>query len=125
MNSAVLSFLEIIKLFFTLFKVKDMFKSWFKKKTSEKEESLIKSGPSPEKLGKSAPVPPTGKKIFELSEAEKAEYVQLYYFLLGSHWRVPIESFMDQYCIFFDDEEENKLEYTTYHKVFFISHKVK
>jgi The ARF-like 2 binding protein BART len=97
-----------------------MFKSWFnKKKKDEKAESSIKAGPSASALTKSSESEPQKKsqKVFELSESEKGHFMQLYCFLLGSHWRVPIESFMDEYCIIFDDEEENKLEYTTYHKV--------
>lgn len=97
-----------------------MFKSWFTKKKTEKEpQRAPKAGPSPATLSQSKAQEDATKKkkVFQLSETEKNHFVQLYYFLLGSHWRVPIESFMDEYCIIFDDEEENKLEYTTYHKV--------
>jgi hypothetical protein len=32
-------------------------------------------------------------------------------------WRAPVVSFIEEYCLVFDNEEENKLEYTTIHKV--------
>ena len=32
-------------------------------------------------------------------------------------WKTPILSFIEEYCIVFDDEDENKFEYTTIHNV--------
>lgn len=32
-------------------------------------------------------------------------------------WKTPILSFIEAYCIVFDDEDENKLEYTPIHNV--------
>jgi len=39
-------------------------------------------------------------------------------FLRSPRWKTPIMSFLDEYCIVFDNEEENKLEYTSIHKDF-------
>lgn len=39
-------------------------------------------------------------------------------FLQSPPWRVPIDSFIDENCIVFDNEEECKFEYTTIHKNF-------
>ena len=39
-------------------------------------------------------------------------------FLRSPRWKTPVMSFIDHYCNVFDDEEENKLEYTTIHKEF-------
>jgi len=39
-------------------------------------------------------------------------------FLRSPRWKTPIMSFLDEYCIIFDDEEENKLEYTKIHTDF-------
>ena len=36
-------------------------------------------------------------------------------FLRSPRWKTPIMSFLDEYCIVFDNEEENKLEYTKIH----------
>lgn len=33
-------------------------------------------------------------------------------------WKIPIYDFIDEHCIIFDDEEENKFEYTTIHNKF-------
>ncbi len=38
-------------------------------------------------------------------------------FLKSPIWKNPILEFIDKHCMGFDDEEENKLEYTTIHKV--------
>ena len=38
-------------------------------------------------------------------------------FLRSPRWKTPVMSFLDEYCIIFDNEEENKLEYTTIHNV--------
>ena len=32
-------------------------------------------------------------------------------------WKNPLLAFVDENCICFDDEDENKLEYTTIHNV--------
>lgn len=32
-------------------------------------------------------------------------------------WKIPIYDFLDENCIVFDDEEENKFSYTDIHKV--------
>jgi hypothetical protein len=39
-------------------------------------------------------------------------------FLRSPRWKTPVMSFLDEYCISFDDEEENKLEHTTVHNNF-------
>ena len=36
-------------------------------------------------------------------------------FLRSPRWKAPIMSFLDEYCIIFDNEEENRLEYTPIH----------
>jgi hypothetical protein len=36
-------------------------------------------------------------------------------FLRSPRWKTPIMSFLDEYCIIFDHEDENKLEYTPIH----------
>ena len=33
-------------------------------------------------------------------------------------WKTPIHSFIEEYCTVFDDEKEEKLEYTEIHNVF-------
>ena len=38
-------------------------------------------------------------------------------FLQSPLWATPIHNYIDQNCIFFDKEEENKLEYTSIHEV--------
>ena len=40
-------------------------------------------------------------------------------FLRSPRWKTPVMSFIDEYCTVFDDEEENKLEFTKIHKVSF------
>lgn len=42
-------------------------------------------------------------------------------FLRSPRWKTPVMSFIDEYCTVFDDEEENKLEFTKIHKVSFTS----
>eukprot|EP01029_Cantina_marsupialis_P030957 TRINITY_DN8663_c0_g2_i1.p1 TRINITY_DN8663_c0_g2~~TRINITY_DN8663_c0_g2_i1.p1 ORF type:complete len:442 (-),score=196.23 TRINITY_DN8663_c0_g2_i1:203-1528(-) len=37
---------------------------------------------------------------------------------LAPTWNIPIMSFIDEHCVCFDDEEENKLEYTLKHNEF-------
>ena len=32
-------------------------------------------------------------------------------------WKTPVYSFIEEYCIVFDSEDENKLEYTKIHGV--------
>lgn len=39
-------------------------------------------------------------------------------FLRSPRWKAPIMSFLDEHCIIFDNEEENKLEYTPIHSEF-------
>ena len=39
-------------------------------------------------------------------------------YLKSPLWKNPILSFIDEHCIFFDEEEENKLEYTDYYNKF-------
>ena len=39
-------------------------------------------------------------------------------FLRSPRWKTPIMSFLDEYCIVFDNEDENKLEYTSIHNEF-------
>ena len=39
-------------------------------------------------------------------------------FFHSPEWKAPILSFIEEKCIVFDDEEENKLEYTVIHKEF-------
>ena len=53
-------------------------------------------------------------------------------FLRSPRWKTPIMSFLDEYCIIFDSEDENKLEYTPIHSNFkklveetFVEHKNK
>ena len=38
-------------------------------------------------------------------------------FLRSPRWKAPVMSFIDEFCTVFDDEEENKLEFTKIHKV--------
>lgn len=46
-------------------------------------------------------------------------YDSVIQFLLSPTWRIPILTFIDENCIIFDDEEENKFEYTDIHNVIF------
>jgi len=39
-------------------------------------------------------------------------------FMRSPRWRAPVVSFIEEYCLVFDNEEENKLEYTNIHKNF-------
>ena len=39
-------------------------------------------------------------------------------FIRSPFWRMPIKSFIEEHCIIFDTEVENKLEYTPIHKQF-------
>lgn len=39
-------------------------------------------------------------------------------FVKSPLWKVPITSFINENCIVFDEEDENKLEYTNIHKNF-------
>ncbi len=39
-------------------------------------------------------------------------------FLKSPVWKNPILEFIDEHCIVFDEEDENKLEYTAIHNVF-------
>lgn len=39
-------------------------------------------------------------------------------FLKSPAWKAPVMSFIDEHCVVFDSEDENKLEYTPIHKNF-------
>lgn len=39
-------------------------------------------------------------------------------FLKSPRWKTPVVSFIEENCIIFDNEEENKLEFTSVHKEF-------
>lgn len=39
-------------------------------------------------------------------------------FLRSPRWKTPVMSFLDEHCVVFDNEEENKLEFTDVHKKF-------
>jgi len=39
-------------------------------------------------------------------------------FLRSPRWKTPVMSFLDDQCIAFDGEEENKLEFTSIHNAF-------
>jgi len=39
-------------------------------------------------------------------------------FLRSPRWKTPVMSFLDERCICFDGEEENKLEFTSIHNEF-------
>jgi hypothetical protein len=38
-------------------------------------------------------------------------------FMRSPRWKTPVMSFIDEYCTVFDDEDENKLEFTKIHLV--------
>lgn len=38
-------------------------------------------------------------------------------FLRSPRWKVPVMTFLDEKCVAFDNEEENKLEFTGIHNV--------
>ena len=38
-------------------------------------------------------------------------------FLKSPRWKTPVVSYIEDNCLIFDNEEENKLEYTPIHKV--------
>lgn len=38
-------------------------------------------------------------------------------FLRSPRWKTPVMSFLDENCIVFDNEDENKLEFTSVHNV--------
>ena len=38
-------------------------------------------------------------------------------FLRSPRWKTPVMSFLDEHCIVFDNEDENKLEFTSVHNV--------
>lgn len=42
-------------------------------------------------------------------------------YLASPIWRNPISDFLDENCIIFDDEEENKIVYQDIHKVSLIA----
>ena len=39
-------------------------------------------------------------------------------FLRSPRWKTPVMSFLDEHCTVFDNEDENKLEFTTIHNGF-------
>mmetsp|Transcript_20181 Transcript_20181/g.14617 ORF Transcript_20181/g.14617 Transcript_20181/m.14617 type:complete len:81 (-) Transcript_20181:977-1219(-) len=39
-------------------------------------------------------------------------------YLQSPQWKTPIVNFIEDNCLVFDDDDENKLEYTTVHKKF-------
>jgi len=39
-------------------------------------------------------------------------------FFKSPRWKAPILTFIEENCIIFDDEEENKFEFTTVHEEF-------
>jgi hypothetical protein len=39
-------------------------------------------------------------------------------FFHSAEWKAPVLSFIEEKCVVFDNEEENKLEYTITHKEF-------
>ena len=39
-------------------------------------------------------------------------------FLRSPRWKTPVMSFLDEKCTVFDNEDENKLEFTTIHNEF-------
>jgi len=41
-------------------------------------------------------------------------------FLRSPRWKVPVMTFLDEKCVAFDNEEENKLEFTGIHNVSFL-----
>ena len=41
-------------------------------------------------------------------------------YLISPIWKATIYNFLDEHCIVFDDEEENKFEYFHIHKVRFV-----
>jgi hypothetical protein len=45
-------------------------------------------------------------------------YDAIVQFLKSPGWKTPIMTFIDEHCILFDSEEENKLEYTQIHEKF-------
>lgn len=61
----------------------------------------------------------TTPKTAEKVEPEEGEndwlFDSIINFLRSPLWKTPIMSFLDEYCIIFDNEEENKLEYTKIH----------
>lgn len=44
-------------------------------------------------------------------------YDYIVQFLKSPGWRIPILSFIDEHCIIFDNEDENKFVYTEIHNV--------
>jgi hypothetical protein len=58
-------------------------------------------------------------KIEEEPEGENDWFFDIIInFLRSPRWKTPIMSFLDEYCIIFDNEDENKLEYTPIHHSF-------
>ena len=43
-------------------------------------------------------------------------------FLRSPRWKTPIMTFLDENCLVFDTEDENKLEYTSIHSVSPLEH---
>jgi hypothetical protein len=60
-----------------------------------------------------------GPKQEEVPEGENDWFFDIIInFLRSPRWKTPIMSFLDEYCIIFDNEDENKLEYTPIHRDF-------
>ncbi len=72
---------------------------------------LLKGGQARKAQGRIDPQPGNTPLI----QADKVR--DLYYFLNSQKWVNSLLSFIDEYCIVFDSEEENKFEYTTIHNV--------
>ena len=66
-----------------------------------------------------AEVTPADKKDENKPEGENDWFFDIIInFLRSPRWKTPVMSFLDEYCIVFDNEEENKLEYTKIHNDF-------
>lgn len=55
--------------------------------------------------------------MYPVLHIQKWMYEFVVQFLNSPIWRVSILDFVDEKCIIFDNEEENKFEYTTIHNV--------
>jgi len=50
--------------------------------------------------------------------AEDSCYFMIMGFLHSPSWKTPVMSFLDKNCILFNNEDENKLEFTSVHNEF-------
>jgi UDP-N-acetylglucosamine transferase subunit ALG13 len=91
-----------------------------KKKPEEKKPQV--SSPTTNKTtdnkNKGLPTSPTKEAFEQDTEADQWIYESLLQYLTSPLWKVPIYSFIDENCIVFDAEEENKFGYTEIHKKF-------